>query len=367
MAKPFQSKFQRYEPLIDALREDRFHIGYGVGEPARRQGDHIGVLHDALAVWASSQTNRAVKDALDKMRTSDQPSQTFGPWTAELVKLFKTEKKLFNHKHEIDPIVGKGTVDKLDDLLPRFDPSEELKKKLDRERREKAERTLDVVVIYDGAATFSERTDEDGQNDDIFPLERLKAQQASGRKLLRLAANTNTIGTPSGPMIARHASKIETKLSKLNMEIGKICIAGTSSGGRNALSLAAELHRRNLPVAYVAPIDAAFFPQDAKNAPNSRLGEPTNIPVFGPVLLSAGKRENFFQTFGNHSDAARGIFASNMKFNEIHGDIPGFRRRDLTPAIRAQKPKNDDDAHARACGDGMDAAMNDIASELNAV
>ncbi|WP_091829424.1 hypothetical protein [Bosea lupini] len=365
MARPFRSKFQFYDELIDTLREDRFHIGVNHGPPERRRGNHIGVMHDALITWASHMKGADIAAALAAMKAEDVASQTFGNKTSTLVRLFKTHGKILNGSGAIDPVVGKKTISSLDDVLPVVDREKLKRDKAEREKREKTENTLDIVVIYDGGKTFSQ-TKED--NEATFPITDADPYSRTGRKIFRMSATTASIGVASIPFLTRHSNLIQKKLE--GREVGKICIAGSSSGGRNAVDLAARLHFAGLPVAYLAMADAAFFPIEAKNSPvetNGRL----NTPLFGPFANSAAARQNFFQTVGNRSELAifgmRRIFSSNMANKEIHGSVSGFTDRPLTSRIQAQNPKNDDDAHSRAVGDGMETALKEIRELLNAL
>ena len=100
---------------------------------------------------------------------------------------------------------------------------------------------------------------------------------------------------------------------------GKICIRGSSSGGRNALDLALAVTRRGLPLADVGILDAAFFPNETREMPTI-----TTMPILQFCMYASIRRDrdyNFFQTVGNHRKIIRqgaGLMStSTMDHEEI--------------------------------------------------
>jgi hypothetical protein len=186
------------------------------------------------------------------------------------------------------------------------------------------------------------------------------------RSLVKIGRGSRVIRGEARGLIMEVLTKIKTAMNLPDTERGIICVYGSSAGGRNAIELAVELNRENLPLVYVGVEDAAFFPNETRTVPDVTLidNKPKNVPSFeAPVVPSvrAATKLNFFQTFGNHSKERTiggnfrdPIWTSGMDAQEIHGDIDGFTRQiiNVDPTGGATNFFNrfDDPAHVAAVG-----------------
>ena len=146
---------------------------------------------------------------------------------------------------------------------------------------------VDVIVRFVGTLQVPRPL----MPDEVFP-ERLltKHRQKPGRGVMQISRTTVTIREDSVSLISAHLKTIKEALK--DHGVGKVCVYGSSSGGRNALAMAATLTDQQIPVAYVAAIDAAFFPNEAINNPDNFTDEPTVIPRFN-AGYQGGHQEGF--------------------------------------------------------------------------
>lgn len=200
---------------------------------------------------------------------------------------------------------------------------------------------VDVIVRFQGA-----RISGLLQEQDVFPDALLTVYNAKkNRSIKRVGRLTNSITADFESTIIKYVEEIESLPADHR---GSIIIYGSSSGGRNAVNLAAALTAKHIPIHYVAALDAAYFPQDSLTGPEN-YPEPTKIPRFsasGTVVSAIA--ESWFQRVGNHSEKTffHGLmFTSSMHGKEVHGEIEGFTSRDLTDTVRSMHPWNDDEAH----------------------
>ena len=92
--------------------------------------------------------------------------------------------------------------------------------------------------------------------------------------------------------------------------------------------------------------------------------------IFSANAGSTPNRFNFFQTVGNHvklpltSFNNNLLYFSNMRGEEIHGEIIGFRNKSFNGSVTRRDPLDDNLAH-QDCGDaGTDAARQLIAIDI---
>jgi hypothetical protein len=198
-------------------------------------------------------------------------------------------------------------------------------------------KTVDVIVKFAGTLNPVVRP---FLPNEVFPDSMLDIYNTkTNRELVRIGQTTNTIRFASTNLIAITLRHI--KGSFKDSVIGKVFIYGSSSGGRNAIDLAVNLTNENLPIEYVGILDAAFFPNESLNFPDNFFGEPTVIPHFAALNIVASRRDNFFQTLGNHSEVSAfhgRLFTSSMGGKEIHGQINNFSIDNFTTQVRATGP-----------------------------
>ncbi len=343
----FESEFLLNDKLKRCLVNDADHIGLDTLPPADRRGPHVALIQKALNAFAK----RTGFDLIEETGVYDQI-------TADLVTTFKELHKppILNFKNRIDPIVGKKTVDALDKELPRLGAAPV------KPPREIA----DIIVRYIGTRPEVGNV-RINQPQDILPdllIERYLRNHRTDRTLFRMGFRTVSIGPDAAGIISEHVRR--TQEIAVDMEIGKIFIFGSSSGGRNALDLAARLQTK-FPLAYVGVADPAFFPADTTDRPTRNDDPPDVVPTFRMFAgIRAGKKENFFQTNGNHTRRENRppfniVFTSSLK-DEIHGRLTGFD--DKTFNIFG---KDDGDRHGRLIGIANGSMLKTISDTLNEI
>ncbi len=308
----FESKFKRNNKLNRCADNDTDHVGQFTLPIADRQGEHVRLIHEALNAFLNS------RERFDTITGAEFDDKTFGPRTAQIVREFKTAKRLFNFANEIDEIVGKKTVVALDLELPE-EPGG------GGEVPTVTKTFIDIVVRFlpgtHGANADSAVTD----NMDLSKYNRrIRALKPIGRR-------TSLIRAAARPLVLEVILQIEAARNLAGFDPGIICIYGGSSGGRVALDLASALSVREIPIAYIGIEDAAFFPDETKTVPRGQ-GDPANFPVFVQTpTIRDGRKISFFQRFGNHSiDTFLGEreWTSSMDGAEIHGNVAGFEPAD---------------------------------------
>jgi hypothetical protein len=354
----FQSKFQDNDKLRKCAENDRDHLGQGVTAAENLVGDHIGLIHEALIAWALKQSPPPSIISPQEFR-----EKRYGDSTSTLVALFKARHKppILNFRGEIDNIVGKKTVAALDLELPPKSGGDTPPPSTQQTR-------VDIILKFAGAL----RADVTPLNvNDVLPSVRIKDYLArTDRVLVRLGQATNTIRDEAEGTIERFAQLIDTTLKEADAKgfaRGKICLWGTSSGGRNVIALANKLGARGIRTDYLASLDAAFFPDESSIQPTNRFGEPDEVPSFSPPNPGARVQKSFFQRVGNHSKSTlrRGIlFTSSMGGQEVHGNIVGFAPRDLTKDVQGKTPASDDDAHIFLSQLAKDEVFGDLIAKL---
>jgi len=325
-----ESDFLLNDKLKRCLVNDADHIGLLTLPVADRSGSHVVLIQKALNAFAKRMGFGLIRE-----------TGVYDQITADLVTTFKKLHKppILNFKNQIDATVGKKTVDALDKELPPLrGGSTDTKQK------------VDVIVKFQGTLGVARRL----LPDEIYPNILLtKYSEKKDRTLVRIGQNTNTIKADSAALIANHVAQILSLKEgfKDNGE-GKVFIYGSSSGGRNAIDLAAALTKANILITFLATLDAAWFPEDAINSPDNVIGEPTVTPRFNPPgLILADQKKDFFQKFGNHTEIAfrqgKTLFTSKMDGKEIHGNVVFFSPQDFTSQVKAANPISDNDAHIK--------------------
>lgn len=377
-----ESEFGDNAQLRDCAVRDPAHVS----ETANKTGQHVVLIKKALSAWLARRGTRDNPIKGKPPLPDLSAGELYDKLTADLVEAYKTEKGIKNHQGRIDRVVGKKTVEALDKELPKKSAG----------REEAKTTTIDVVVRFSGTlkATVQPLTDEV-----VLPRGRAAQYEQNGnsilnklpknplapdvaflftpRRLIRIGTTTNQTGADGKPtrdgMLRRMLEEKGTTDT-----FGKVFVYGSSSGGRNAIDFASELKSQNIDVEYLAALDPAFFPNETTDQPVGLFGEPTNVPNFTipRVPASAVTNKVFFQTVGNH----RGVniraraqqFTSEMSFEEIHGNIPGFTPMNLTSAIAirpdvagATGKARDDNAHIALSNLASGEAQSDIARILN--
>lgn len=356
---PLQSEFRNNAQLVDCAQRDPAHVG----RQFNSRGPHVKLIRKALNAWLGRET------VSPKPPRLDETSEVYDDKVASMVRLFKTRKRILNHKGEIDDIVGIKTVDALDKELPiEIDPIV------------LETGFTDVVVKFQGALTPTPLPIADN---DVIPASALAAYMtakiASGkRRLLRVGHQTTGFGNTTKAIRSAIIGKVKTELETPGRALGQVFVFGSSSGGRNAIEFTAEFAAAVGRVRYLAVADAACFPQDTSTVPD-RVPDPTNVPLFdriGAAGVPAEVKKNFFQTAGNRSDtrflSSQRIFVSDMDNKEVHGQIPGFPPVDLTALVRTtargSTPKElADSLHIQCSRQALPSIHRDIGAVLNSL
>lgn len=345
----FSSRFQNDQQLKRAAEHDPAHVG----EQFNREGNHVRLIKEALNAWAAKQNASLGLQPLPVTNVFDKA-------TGDRVALYKRMQvpPILNFENKIDRIVGKKTVVALDKELPKLDEKPEVAQ------------IADIVVRYQGAGDDRELTADEVLPEKLLITYLRKHLVKQDRVLHRFGNNTNFIGQDAAGMIARHVAKIEKLLE--GKDSGKLCLWGSSSGGRNILDLALALTRRGLPLAYVGVLDAAFFPNDTSDVPTLTTKPTPRFRMYASVRPD--RSLNVFQTTGNRKKITKNgngfAFTSNLGgsllrrgLEEIHGSVPPLRDRDDT--FRVPSGASDDDAHGIVIGANNDEVRLNIATILN--
>jgi hypothetical protein len=329
-----ESKFVSNEQLRKCLVDDNEHVGLRF----HPKGQHVLLIKEALNAWARRERK------IDPIPETDVYDQE----TADAITTYKElhVPKILNFKGQIDDIVGKKTVDALDKELPRLGAAPI-------KPPEKPREIADIIVRYIGTRPEVGNV-RINQPQDILPDELIEAylkNHRTDRTLFRIGFKTVSIEADAAFIIREHVARIR-ELSQ-DFDIGKIFIFGSSSGGRNALSLAARLNEKlaQFSITYIGVADPAFFPRDTSDKPSKNEDPPNVVPTFRAFSgITAGTKENFFQTNGNHTRRENRppfaiVFTSDLK-DEIHGFLAGFEPKKFDNIFG----KDDGDRHGRLIG-----------------
>jgi hypothetical protein len=354
----FASEFEFNDKLKKTLVNDVDHLGIDSLPVSDRSGPHIFLIHKALNAWASVNRPGMVLTSSD----ADFSTETFGAKTKQLVIAYKTAKNITNYQGLIDGYVGKKTVAALDrELLPRdVNPPPTPTKSI-----------VDIVVKFVGAHPLVGNRFFEGEF--VFASQLITPYLAtkSGRTLHRFGQVTVGIEQEAASVVVGMRFRIKSALE--NNTPGIIAIYGSSSGGRATLDLARSLTGDGVPLAYVAAVDAAFFPnsRELTNRPDNLIGEPTVTPRFAGAGIGTAQFHSFYQRAGNHSKTRpSGIhWTSKMAGEEIHGMVIGSRDRDMTreTVARAGHAPSDDSLHIELSGVAIPVVEREIAALLNNV
>lgn len=325
----------RRSPRLDqCLVDDAAHIT--LRQP-REKGEHVTRVQLALlAIMRNARFGPEVARA------------EYGPNTAAAVLHFKRERNILNTalcQTAPDNIVGKKTIAALDQEMQRkqlppgrqpsvkmgvaplvklgFAPEDLLRPMLDLDLKDvlglgpdAVLPPLDIFVQFDGGDAAAEGT-------------RRRAEEASFSAKFSTPAYLQThlpafgicfVGGRGDKNKAREAAEEVVKLRSI-VKQGKTVIVGSSIGGLVALECAAILTGL-VKLDYVAINDGAFFAPGEVNFAPFKIRVPT-----APIL--AGKKDNFFQTFGHGLlRDARGP-GGFMQGTEFHGPLDGFHNVDV--------------------------------------
>jgi hypothetical protein len=331
-----RSKFKFNEKLRNCEIKDLDHIGQFTFPVADRQGEHVRLIHEALNAFLNG------KERFDTITGPEFDNRTFGARTAQVVREFKTEKRLLNFQNQIDEIVGKKTVIELDKELPPADPGP---------APTPTQNFIDVVVRFLPGAHGSQRDDAALEGIDLSKTNRRV------RTVKPIGRGTSLIREAARPLVLDVTRDIEDARRTDGFSPGVVCIYGSSSGGRVSLDLASELTSRGIPIAYIGIQDAAFFPNETQSVPLKQanrkgddLPEVSNTPEFLQDNITADQKKSFFQRWGNHVTTVRSKWTSAMDFGEIHGNVFGFEPVDRSIAVKQSVRDNDDLSHDEVIG-----------------
>lgn len=356
---PLASEFKFNRQLQACAEIDSEHVGVSF----HPKGEHVKLIRKALNAWIERQPAHLRPSRLDTA------SDVYDGEVARMVLRYKQAHKppILNYQRQFDDIVGRKTVAALDKELPEEVTPVEI-----------VVRALDIVVFFVGGADVE--APPPLEDEVAIPIRMLdpyisKNARPDGRRLLRIAQPTFTIGIAGEPLLRRIVDRIASELGD-EFSIGEAFVFGTSSGGRNAITFTNLFFSRfQRAVNYVAAIDAAFFPNETTTDPLTSP-ETAVTPAFPSGQVTARvTRKSFFQTAGNHSKAIflRGrMFSSAMANEEVHGAIIGFTSVNLTQesiglAPLSDFPLLDDRLHVGCTMAGVPRARADVAAVLNAL
>jgi hypothetical protein len=292
------------------------------------------------------------------------PDGIFGQEVLEAVLAF--QKLAFpGHPEEWDGRVGKKVLEKMVENLPKRGALP-----LDDPPSPKRRVIADIIVKYRGVSKDvgnQKITDEQELLPDSM-IQRYLRNQPPYRILKRMGFLTaSTWPVPWASEIFSETALEIRRIALVPMDIGKIFVYGSSSGGRNALELAKTLSGV-FSFEYLGVADPAFFPKDTTDRPTRWSDPPDVVPTFRMYAGLASRvrvRQNYFQTDGNHTRKENTSldynFTSDLN-DEIHGEITGF---DRYPSILWGK--DDSDRHGRLIGIAYPRMRDAIATILNRI
>jgi hypothetical protein len=274
---------------------------------------------------------KKIQEALQKVMGVDLSSEAgrFGSKTGDAVANFKRTRKepILNFAGQIDRVVGIKTIKALDGLLPVGPgpvppvPPVPVATKT----------SIDFVINYKGgggAPNLNKPLALFGLQIDTYKAKPNRQLQAIGRGGSFLDVNGDL--TDVTPM-NEDFQTIKKALAAPDVQVGAICIHGSSSGGKAALKLASLLAADKIPVRFIGIEDGAFLHRDASNTPI-----PTGIPIPGLPFLAANSpnikalftvdpnatKHNFWQDRQNRGQLGRaGLFWTSNLAGEIHGKL----------------------------------------------
>lgn len=291
--------------------------------------------------------------------------QKYGTETEKAVLAFKKKLDIRGPgQSQVDPISGRSTLAQLDD---------EIRNRLEGggppDKPVSAGRFADVVVdiLGFGGNNSPNQGEDQGGRSLKFLLE--TGNYAALNRDLTVIQFTGS-GDNRNPVDAI-VRRVEDVLR--GSRRGVICLRGESAGGPNTLQVAVELQRRQHPLAYVGIADGAFGDRDAFPPPAfSDRPVPIPVPVIRARPITAGRKLNIFQSFGNgiafSGSLGRKIWKGGMENGEIHGEIQGWTENvDLLTGGVGRPGVNATSAHSFAAGAGLVTHQGNIKRLLDAL
>ena len=341
-----------------------------------------------------------IQEAINTLDDADlDVNGIYDPATAAAVANFKRhqEPPILNYEGKIDDIVGIKTTAALDAGMVVREGNLHLDFKIE-------VTPLDVVFNFIGAPGASPQPAEEAMpksflpeydpvvNDPLKAKRSLLRHRVNNRLLLRLAHGTTEIGSGRVAVFLNVMTSLADALSGPDpdngdlLQLAKIFILGSSSGGRNAIDFVGFLSTKGFPPDFVASIDASFSQADTVDRPFSSTEPVEPIPVFTLSRITAVPgvvapiRHNFFQRRGNHakrvlnpfsSDNFTLLFTSKMAggLEEIHGKVNAFNNHEVqvTGQFQSAQLGADDAFHEECDVLGRREAWKLIAAELRKV
>jgi hypothetical protein len=360
--------------LEDCAVSDPKHIVPG----PHTSGPHVAVLHQALETLARAATvpvpppgvprsaddkdAELFNDAVKALRgaaisISDRKNANYGSSTANAVLAYKKARGIQRPGMPIDNVVGIMTIQALDrDLIraaggnpsPPPPPPGPVTKTL-----------VDIVVRYIGGriATADDSTTDASKSEATNTMNLKLYLQKTGRRMHAIGRGSDPSNFSNAALVDKVFADIQGILAKPDVQLGSLCIRGSSAGGRHALLLAQKLNSATIPISFLGIQDAAFFANNPKpvNAPIPGVNMTPRFPGFGGI--QAARKRNSFQIFQNlaRPSLSNAIdWTSGADNKEIHGELEGWGtdNKNVGNLIPAEKQLTFGDlAHAGAVGE----------------
>jgi hypothetical protein len=320
--------FKSLDPKVKArldqcLNTDFLHIGPGKRGAGSPEADAVTALQAALKL-IKEKLPLALPDIKDS-------AGDYGANTITAVLRYKSDPSHVIERtgQRLDNIVGRMTLTQIDDDLVII----EGKSKPAPTPPPTPSRDLDVFIQISGFANNDEQGKDLSQRVDALQFAVKVNTLAYLEKHPSVALIWFQGGQDNNPN-----SKIIERVTALNNDtskkIGRVIVTGGSAGGKNVLQVLPRLIAMNLPIIYVAIWDGAFQRDDLvdpgqfDNDANFDRDNPTMLLMKGvPGLNPTKGSDNYFQSWGHCLD----------KNQEIHGQVVGFLKQDLTKTDEIQR------------------------------
>lgn len=227
-------------------------------------GDHIVKIQDALLKIEDTKIPPGDRGLISE---GGAERGKYGPATARAVLKFKVDRGLKRDGRPFDNIVGRMTIDRLDTEMKPFNKP-----------TEKTRMFQDIFIRVLGQDLNSAAcgtTTTEGQPILGIPPTATLADKINGMQGYRSSHlpikiedwngghESKGIGkTPNKAIVdalVEHRRQVQASGSDTQENLlGKIILLGTSSGGRNAVQIAADLKNAGFSISYLALLDAAF-------------------------------------------------------------------------------------------------------------
>lgn len=291
----FQSEhFKNNNKIRQCADRPLSHIKYG------DKGEHVALIQEALKQIREQALKGAGLDVPPHINDDpDIKKKLFDTSTRNCIQTYKNDRSIINYAYQdkADPIVGQMTIKWLDEEMAFV----EGKKKDDASPSQ----DFYLEVMGDAALTGRDVSESEGAvfAKGISAVPGYRAKHGDLKAIVFMGG----VGTtdPFNSMMNRF-----NRESSGVKKFGRVCVLGTSVGGRTAMRIANQLVLKGVSLNFIALNDAAF---DTDRDPMLQLS-----------ISSPATKLSFFQSWSFTIDPSQ----------EFHGNPVGFTPRDMTDQVK---------------------------------